>query len=53
LVKTEEWKRELESNDLQDTFAGALEAKRMLETEYGVYRTVLMELGLTKSDSAR
>lgn len=53
LVKNEEWMHELETNDLQDAFASAAETKAFLEAEYGVYRNVLMELGLARSDSAR
>ncbi len=50
LVKTDDWRQDLEKNDLQDTFVSALESSRFLEAEYVKYKSALTDLGLVKGD---
>jgi len=48
LVKSAEWKKEIEQNDWDDTFLTSGRSRAFLEEQAQAYRTVLIELGLVK-----
>lgn len=48
LVKSAEWKKELEQNDWDDTFLPSGRSRAFLDEQAQAYRTVLIELGLVK-----
>ncbi|HXF66505.1 MAG TPA: tripartite tricarboxylate transporter substrate binding protein [Burkholderiales bacterium] len=48
MARSEEWKREMERNYWESSFAGAAEAARFLAREYERLRAVLGELGLAR-----
>jgi len=50
LVKTEEWKKELETNLWDDIYKGPAETKKFLATEYSETQAILTEIGLAKSN---
>jgi hypothetical protein len=40
-------------NNLMDTFAGAADARKFLESEYATYRNALTDLGLVRGSTPR
>ncbi len=48
LAQTEEWKQELHENYWGNIYAGAADARRWLDAEYGDLKQILTELGLAK-----
>lgn len=48
LVKTDEWKLELQRNSEDDEYMNSRDFKRFLDTEYEDMRRILVELGLAK-----
>lgn len=50
LVKTDEWKLELQRNSEDDEYMNSRDFKRFLDTEYEDMRRILVELGLAKQN---
>lgn len=48
LAVSEEWKKELASNEWQGSYMSSAESSRFLDARYGEYRKILAELGLAK-----
>jgi putative tricarboxylic transport membrane protein len=48
MVKTEDWKKDLESNFWENNYADAKGASKRLDEEYAEYKAVLTELGAAK-----
>jgi tripartite-type tricarboxylate transporter receptor subunit TctC len=48
LVKTDEWKKDLEENFWEEGYVDAKTSRKRLDDEYAEYKAVLTELGLTK-----
>lgn len=48
LVKSAEWKKEVEQNDWDDTYLPSGRSRAFLDEQAQAYRTVLIELGLVK-----
>jgi putative tricarboxylic transport membrane protein len=48
MVKTEEWKKDLEANFWDDAYANAKGASKRLDEEYAEYKAILTELGVAK-----
>ena len=48
VVKSPEWRKELEENDWDDTFLGSARSRAFLDDQHKSYRGVLVELGLVK-----
>jgi putative tricarboxylic transport membrane protein len=48
LVRTEDWKKDLEANFWVDAYAPAAEAKRIFDREFEEFRAILTELGMAK-----
>jgi putative tricarboxylic transport membrane protein len=48
LVKTDEWKKDLDNNVFENTYMNSDEAKRYLKTQFDQFHTALTEVGLAK-----
>jgi putative tricarboxylic transport membrane protein len=48
LVRTEDWKKDLEDHFWVDAYAPASEAKRILDREFSEFKSILTELGMAK-----
>ena len=48
LVKTDEWKKDLDTNVFENTYMTSEEAKRYLKTQFEQFHTALSEVGLAK-----
>jgi putative tricarboxylic transport membrane protein len=48
MVKTEEWKKDLDANFWDDAYANAKGASKRLDEEYAEYKAILTELGVAK-----
>ncbi len=48
LSQTDEWKKELEANDWENTYLNSADSMRYLDVRYREYRGALVELGLAK-----
>ena len=48
LVQTEEWKRDLESNLLENTYLNSRDSRKYMDAQYVELRAVLTDLGLVK-----
>jgi tripartite-type tricarboxylate transporter receptor subunit TctC len=48
MVRTEEWKQDLEQNFWVNGYADARSAKKRLDEEYAEYKSILTEIGLAK-----
>ena len=48
LAKSDAWKKELDQNGWSDIQMTSAESTRYLDTQYAQYRSILVELGLTK-----
>ena len=48
LVKSADWKKELEANDWDDTYLGSARSRAYLDEQAQAYRAALIELGLIK-----
>jgi putative tricarboxylic transport membrane protein len=48
MVKTEDWKKDLDANFWEDAYANAKGASKRLDEEYAEYKAILTELGVAK-----
>ncbi len=48
LVKTDEWKKDLDNNVFENTYMNSDEAKRYLKSEYAKFHAALSEIGLVR-----
>jgi putative tricarboxylic transport membrane protein len=48
MVKTEDWKKDLDANFWDDAYANAKGASKRLDEEYAEYKAILTELGVAK-----
>jgi putative tricarboxylic transport membrane protein len=48
LVKTDEWKKDLQDNFWDEGYANALNTRKRLDEEYAEYKAILTELGAAK-----
>ena len=48
VVRTDEWKKDLEENFWENSYADSRGAKKRLDAEYVEYKAVLGELGYAK-----
>ncbi len=48
LVRTEDWKKDLEENFWVDAYAPAAQAKKVFDREYVEFKAILTELGMAK-----
>jgi putative tricarboxylic transport membrane protein len=48
MVKTDDWKKELQNNLWDDIYQGPAETRKFLAAEYGATRAILTEIGLAK-----
>ena len=49
LVQTDEWKRDLERDVVEDTYMNSRDIRRYLDAEYAELKSLLTEMGLVKS----
>lgn len=50
VVKTDEWKLELQRNSEDNEYMNSRDSKRFLDSEYDAYKRILVELGLAKEN---
>ncbi len=50
LVKTDEWKLELQRNSEDNEYLNSRDSKRFLDSQYDEYKRILVELGLAKEN---
>ena len=48
LVKTDDWKKEIDENFWENVYADSRGTKKRLDEEYGEYKAMLGELGYAK-----
>jgi len=48
LVQTDEWKKDLEKNVVEDTYMNSRDIRKYLDAEYAELRSLLVEMGLAK-----
>jgi putative tricarboxylic transport membrane protein len=48
LVRTNDWKKDLQDNFWEDGYADAKTARKRLDEEYAEYKAILTELGAAK-----
>lgn len=48
MVQSEEWKKDLERDVVEDTYMNSREVRKYLDTEYAELKTLLVEMGLAK-----
>ena len=48
LVKTDEWKRDMQTNFWSDFYLGSVDSRAFLQTEQATLKTILVDLGLAK-----
>src|SRR5262249_34000016 len=48
MVKTEDWKKELQENFWDEGYAGSKSARKRMDEEYAEYKAILTELGAAK-----
>ena len=48
LVKTDEWKKDLDNNVFENTYMNSDEAKRYLKSEYAKFHAALSDIGLVR-----
>ena len=49
MTEADEWKQDLQKNAWTEDFRGAAEARKHLESEFELLRTILAELGVAGS----
>jgi putative tricarboxylic transport membrane protein len=48
LVKTDEWKKDLDNNVFEDTYMNSTESRKYLNAQYDQFKSALTEVGLAK-----